>query len=91
MASRSVRSSSAVCRRPIVPPPFKMVVFANHISAVKNKPGMSLSVVIPTLNEAASLPATLGAVGASPDEVLVVDGGSDDGTAAVARAAGARV
>lgn len=52
---------------------------------------MSLSVVIPALNAAATLPATLDALGASPDEVLVVDGGSDDGTAAVALASGARV
>ncbi|HEY5302392.1 MAG TPA: TIGR04283 family arsenosugar biosynthesis glycosyltransferase [Acetobacteraceae bacterium] len=52
---------------------------------------MSLSVVIPTLNAAAGLPGTLGALGTAPDEVLVVDGGSEDGTAAMARAAGARV
>lgn len=54
----------------------------------------SLSVVIPSLDEAESLPrlladlAPLRAVGA---EVVVVDGGSTDGTAEAARAAGATV
>ena len=51
---------------------------------------MRLSVVIPALNAAASLPATLAALGKVP-EIVVVDGGSDDATAAAARAAGARV
>ena len=49
-----------------------------------------LSVVIPALNAAASLPATLASVTAA-DEVVVVDGGSDDGTAALAGRLGARV
>ncbi|MGK7864264.1 TIGR04283 family arsenosugar biosynthesis glycosyltransferase [Falsiroseomonas sp. E2-1-a4] len=46
-----------------------------------------LSVVIPALNAAASLPATLAALGDAPAEVLVVDGGSTDGTAEAAKAA----
>jgi rSAM/selenodomain-associated transferase 2 len=50
----------------------------------------TLSVVIPTLNAAASLPRTLASV-AEADEVVVVDGGSDDGTLAVATSMGARV
>jgi len=50
-----------------------------------------LSVVIPTLNAAAHLPATLAALGDAPDEVLVVDGGSTDGTRQAAAARGARV
>lgn len=42
-----------------------------------------LSVIVPVLNEAAGIEATLqslAAVRAAGDEVLVVDGGSDDGT-----------
>jgi glycosyltransferase involved in cell wall biosynthesis len=47
-------------------------------------------VVIPVLNEAAALPDLLAAM---PDgfTAIVVDNGSDDGSAAVARAGGARV
>ena len=50
-----------------------------------------LSVVIPTLCAAATLPATLAALGNIPVEVVVADGGSTDGTADVAMAFGARV
>ncbi len=49
-----------------------------------------LSVIIPTLNAASVLPATLAAIGCMA-EVIVVDGGSTDSTAPLARAAGARV
>ncbi len=53
-----------------------------------------LSIVIPTLNAEAELPATLGALGEGLEaglirEVIVSDGGSKDGTRAVADAAGA--
>ncbi len=59
---------------------------------VKNENGThALSVVIPALNAAATLPATLAALGDAPGEVVVVDGGSTDATAAVATAHGARV
>ena len=51
---------------------------------------MKISVVIPTLNAAANLPATLAALG-PVFEVVVTDGGSTDTTAAVALAAGAKV
>lgn len=50
-----------------------------------------LSAVIPTLNAAASLPATLAALGLGADEIVVCDGGSADGTVRVAAALGARV
>ncbi len=50
-----------------------------------------LSVVIPARNAAASLPATLTALGAWPREVIVADCGSPDGTAVVAAECGARV
>ena len=52
-----------------------------------------ISVVIPTLNAAATLPDTLAALcsAAMLGEVIVADGGSSDETAARAVAAGARV
>lgn len=51
-----------------------------------------ISVIIPALNEARNLPATLGAAFAgAPHEVIVADGGSGDETIAVARAQGAVV
>jgi rSAM/selenodomain-associated transferase 2 len=52
-----------------------------------------LSVVIPTLQAAPTLAATLDAVAASgvANEVVVVDGGSSDGTRAIAARHGARV
>ena len=55
-----------------------------------------LSVIIPALDAAASLPATLAALGEGRErglvrEVLMIDGGSRDGTAEVALRAGARV
>lgn len=54
----------------------------------------TVSVVIPSLNDAHMLKHCLEALAAqtrAPDEVIVVDNGSDDDTAEVARAAGARV
>jgi rSAM/selenodomain-associated transferase 2 len=49
-----------------------------------------LSIIIPTLNAAAFLPVTLAALG-DRNEVIVVDGGSTDGTREQAAASGARV
>jgi rSAM/selenodomain-associated transferase 2 len=53
---------------------------------------MKVSIIIPTLNEADCLPATLLRVQsqAGPKEILVVDGGSEDGTRNVARDFGVR-
>lgn len=55
---------------------------------------MSLSIIIPTLNEEAALPATLQSIAAltpAPVEIIVADSGSEDRTVEVARAYGARV
>ncbi len=50
-----------------------------------------LSVVIPTLDAAATLPACLHALADGPAEIVVADGGSRDATPALARGLGARV
>jgi glycosyltransferase involved in cell wall biosynthesis len=50
-----------------------------------------LSVVIPALNAATTLPAALAALDGAADEVIVADAGSTDGTVALARRLGARV
>ena len=52
-----------------------------------------LSVVIPTLNAAAELPATLGALanGTLVREIIICDGDSHDATVQIAREAGAQV
>jgi rSAM/selenodomain-associated transferase 2 len=53
-----------------------------------------VSIIIPTLNESSSLGRTLrhlAVLEPSALEVLVIDGGSDDGTIAIAQAAGVRV
>ena len=53
---------------------------------------MSVSVVIPTLNEAERIAATIDAAfAAGATEVIVADGGSDDATLSLAAAHGARV
>jgi len=55
-----------------------------------NAAGLDLAVIIPALNAARSLPATLAGLSAVAD-VVVVDGGSGDGTAEIAARHGARV
>lgn len=55
---------------------------------------MRLSIVVPTLNEAVALPvllADLDRLCAPGDEIVVVDGGSSDGTPAIAAALADRV
>jgi rSAM/selenodomain-associated transferase 2 len=52
-----------------------------------------ISAIIPVLNAEAELPQTLAVLAGSPvvGEIIVVDGGSRDGSAALAREAGARI
>lgn len=55
---------------------------------------MSLSIIIPTLNEATALPATLAHLARldpSPFEIVLVDANSKDETVAIAEAAGVQV
>jgi glycosyltransferase involved in cell wall biosynthesis len=55
---------------------------------------MKISVVIPAYNEEYLLPKTIASLmhlSRKPDEILIVDGGSKDRTAAVSREAGANV
>ena len=53
---------------------------------------MRISVIIPALNEGKNIAATLESVmRLRPHELIVVDGGSTDGTAAVCRESGVRV
>ena len=47
-----------------------------------------ISIVIPVANEAGELPACLARIGGVPNEIIIVDAGSEDATAAVAREAG---
>ena len=52
---------------------------------------MRLAIVVPTLNEEAALRRHLPAASALAEQVVVSDGGSTDGTLAVARELGARI
>ena len=49
-----------------------------------------LGIVVPTLNAAAELPATLDAIAGAAGDVVAADGGSTDGTRELLRAAGVR-
>ncbi len=54
----------------------------------------SVTILIPAWNEETALPATLSSISKmrpQPDEVLLVDGGSEDGTVKIAENAGIRV
>lgn len=61
------------------------------VHAAWYEPPTSLAVVVPTLNEADTLSPLLSRLQAEPVEVFVTDGGSADGTAELAREAGATV
>ena len=52
---------------------------------------MRLSVVIPVLDEAARLPELLASLTTMEAQIIVIDGGSTDGSAGIARAAGVAV
>ncbi len=52
---------------------------------------LPVSAVIPTLNAAANLPASLAALQGQVAEIIIADGGSTDGTVALAQATGAQV
>jgi len=65
-----------------------------HETSLKGRSKQRLTVVIPTLNEIADLPGLLDALAVQtcpPDEVIIADAGSTDGTAELAQARGARV
>ncbi len=67
---------------------------SNRTEAGTSRGGTELiSIIVPTLNEAQTLPKLLSdlAAEAAAHEVIVVDGGSDDGTDGIARGAGARL
>ena len=52
---------------------------------------IKISVIIPTLNASESVLRTIKSIQSAADEVIIVDGGSTDGCAQVARDAGAKV
>lgn len=60
---------------------------------MRSRPTPTISIIIPALNEAHSIGATLDAVSqlSGRVEVIVVDGGSNDGTREIAYARGAKV
>jgi len=56
--------------------------------------GMAVSIIIPTLNEAAALPATLKVIdqlAPGPQEIIIVDAGSEDDTVKLAKQSGVTV
>jgi glycosyltransferase involved in cell wall biosynthesis len=56
-----------------------------HSASSAHSPDPTVSVVVPTLNEAANLPHVLPVIPADVHQLILVDGGSVDGTIAVAR------
>ena len=67
-------------------------IFSFRISLLGYTHRMALSIIIPALNEAKALPVTMACLhrlDPAPAEIIVVDGGSGDGTAALAQVNGA--
>ena len=66
----------------------------SHKTSMQGRINPCLTVIIPTLNEIAYLPRLLDALDVQtrlPDEVIVADAGSTDGTAELAQSRGAQV
>jgi hypothetical protein len=60
-------------------------------NARRSRPASTISVVVPTLNEAAALADSLASVRDAAEEIIVVDGGSTDETLGIAVSFGARI
>ncbi len=90
-AQRAALSCHLLERLGDVDEPDDLAVWA-ETSAAQATGRDRVSVIIPVLNEAAHLPATLASIRrGDPHEVIVVDGGSADGTPELARTHGAIV
>ncbi len=65
----------------------------SHVAEAQNPddPQVPISVIIPALNEAATIAAAIDSARDEASELIVADGGSNDGTAKIAAALGARV
>ena len=67
-------------------------VWESEALSRQDPPYPAISIIIPTLNEAENLPATLASTKSSVDlEIIVVDGGSDDETLELANSFGVRL
>lgn len=96
--AQSLETLSRIAVKPAILPeladidrPEDMKIWRRVVDAEASVP-RRISVIIPTLNEAASILPTLGSVQQEhPHEVIVVDGGSTDETCQLATDSGARV
>ena len=67
-------------------------VWEREATSREDPPQPAISIIIPTLNEAENLPATLASIKSSVDlEIIVVDGGSSDETLELANSFGVRL
>ena len=76
---------------PRLPPPFPPPRAGEGQGGGEGRGEGQVSVIIPTLNAADTLPRLMGQLRAAVEEIIVADGASSDETVAIARAAGARV